>query len=271
MALIEFVQNYEDLSTDMGYQFKFHCDRCRNGHMSRFQPSAVGVAGAALRAAGNIFGGVFGSAGGSAYEVQRAVGGKAHDDALNTAVQEGKQLFKQCGRCGKWVCPQVCFNHQVGQCNDCAPNYQQEFAAAHAQAKVDAARSQLQNAAAQTDYVQGVDMRGSAYVGAPQQQYIPPQGMPQQQMGQLPNAPYPGGQPQDYRLPGGQQQPQANPAQQLASGGLSACTNCGMQLGAFKFCPGCGTPRMQPTACKQCGTQLVPGMKFCGGCGGPLG
>jgi len=28
MALIQFVQNYQDLSTDRGFQFKFHCDKC---------------------------------------------------------------------------------------------------------------------------------------------------------------------------------------------------------------------------------------------------
>ena len=45
MGLIQFVQNYDDLSTDRGYQFKFYCDRCGNGHMSRFEASVVGTAG----------------------------------------------------------------------------------------------------------------------------------------------------------------------------------------------------------------------------------
>jgi hypothetical protein len=246
MAMIEFVQNYEDLSTDMGYQFKFHCDRCHNGFMSRFQGSVTGMAGSALRAAGDIFGGFFGNAGNSAYEVQRAVGGKAHDDALNVAVQEGKQLFKQCTRCGKWVCPQVCWNQQVGQCYDCAPNFQQEFASAHAHAKVDAAKIQLEQKAQATDYVSGVDMRGGAFVGAPEQTPMQPNQPPPQPM---------------------QGQP---PAPQLTAQGVAACVKCGMQLGAFKFCPGCGTPRAQPTACGKCNTQLVPGMKFCGGCGAPV-
>lgn len=34
--MIQFVANYDDLSTDKGFQFKFHCDRCRNGYLSRF-------------------------------------------------------------------------------------------------------------------------------------------------------------------------------------------------------------------------------------------
>src|SRR5258708_31664160 len=98
MALIQFVQNYQDLSSDRGYQFKFHCDKCGNGYMSRFQPSLTGTAGGLLRAAGDMFGGVFSSAGNSAYEIQRATGGKAHDSALEKAIEEGKRYFKQRSR-----------------------------------------------------------------------------------------------------------------------------------------------------------------------------
>ena len=43
--MIKFTANYDDLSTDRGYQFKFHCDKCGNGYMSRFQPSLTGTAG----------------------------------------------------------------------------------------------------------------------------------------------------------------------------------------------------------------------------------
>src|SRR5436305_15296231 len=92
MASIEFVQNYDDLSTDLGFQFKFHCDRCGNGFQSRFISNKVGMAGGLLRAAGGLLGGVLGNAGNSAYEIQRAVGGPAHDNALREAVQEIKPL-----------------------------------------------------------------------------------------------------------------------------------------------------------------------------------
>jgi rRNA maturation endonuclease Nob1 len=44
MALIQFVENYDDLSTDRGFQFKFYCDKCRNGYMSGFQASIVAPA-----------------------------------------------------------------------------------------------------------------------------------------------------------------------------------------------------------------------------------
>jgi len=160
--MIQFVANYEDLSTDRGYQFKFYCDKCGNGYMSRYEASAIGTAGSLLRSAGDLFGGWLGSAGNSAYDIQRSVGGKAHDEALGRAVAEGKQHFHQCSRCGKWVCPEVCWNSAAGQCEECAPDYQEEFASSHAHAKAEAAREQLHEKARATDYVSQVDMRAGA-------------------------------------------------------------------------------------------------------------
>src|SRR5947208_2666994 len=102
MVAIRFTGNYQDLSTDRGYQFKFFCEKCNNGYMSTFKTSAMGVLGSAARVAGNLFGGVFGSVADSSYEVQRAVGGSAHDSALKDAVDEISPIFKQCTRCGSW-------------------------------------------------------------------------------------------------------------------------------------------------------------------------
>jgi hypothetical protein len=165
--MIQFVNNYEDLSTDRGYQFKFFCDKCGNGYMSRFQPSAIGTAGSLLRAAGDFFGGWASSAGNSAYDIQRSVGGKAHDEALQKAVVEGKEHFHQCSRCGRWVCPEVCWNAQAGQCEGCAPDYNEELASSHAHAKADAAREQLNEKARTTDYVSQIDMSAGASIKAP--------------------------------------------------------------------------------------------------------
>lgn len=167
MGMIQFVNNHDDLSTDKGYQFKFYCDKCGNGYMSRFQPSITGTAGSLLRAAGDLFGGWLSSAGNSAYEVQRAVGGKAHDEALEKAVQEGKTHFHQCSRCGRWVCPEVCWNAAAGQCEECAPDYHEELASSHAHAKAEAAREQLHEKARATDYVSAVDMSAGSAVRAP--------------------------------------------------------------------------------------------------------
>lgn len=166
-AMIQFVNNYEDLSTDRGYQFKFCCDKCGNGYMSRFEVSTLGTASSLLRAAGNLLGGWAGSAADSAYEIQRAVGGKAHDEALQRAVQQGKNHFHQCTRCGRWVCPEVCWNESAGLCEECAPDFQEELAASHANAKADAAREQLHLKAQGTDYAGKIDMGEDAHVKAP--------------------------------------------------------------------------------------------------------
>ena len=151
MTLIQFTQNHADLSTDRGYQFKFFCDRCGNGYMSSFQPSYVGMTGGLLRAAGDLFGGALSRAGDSAHEIQRAVGGQAHDEALRAAVEEVKGSFRQCSRCGKWVCPEQCWNQDRGLCEDCAPDVAEERAAAEAQAT----RDQIWRKAGESDQQEG--------------------------------------------------------------------------------------------------------------------
>lgn len=154
-TMLQFVANYDDLSTDKGYQFKFHCDKCRNGYMSRFQPNAIGIAGGLLQAASSFFGGLSGAEN-AAYHIQRAIGGKAHDGALETAVAEGKTYFKQCTRCGHWVCPDVCWNAGAGLCEDCAPDEQEELRAQQALA----AREQIQTKTRAQDYTQHLDFLG---------------------------------------------------------------------------------------------------------------
>ena len=207
--IIQFVKNYEDLSTDKGYQFKFYCDHCGNGYMSSFQPSMLGMASGLLTAAGSLFGGIFGQAGHSAYEVQKAIGGKAHDDALQTAVAEIKVKFKQCSRCGKWVCPEICWNEKRSLCEGCAPDLAEETAAAQAQAAVE----QIHQKARATDLVADVDMKVEAVASCPScgaragtAKFCPECGQP-----------------------------------------LNAkvkCKKCGAELsGAVKFCPECGEPR----------------------------
>lgn len=214
MSLIQFVGNYDDLSTDRGYQFKFYCDHCGNGHMSEFETSLVGTAGSALRIASDLFGGWFSSARNSSYEIQRAVGGGAHDKALKGAVQAAKEHFKQCSRCGKWVCPDVCWNHAAGQCEQCAPDYAEEFASAHAHAKAAAARDQLYVKAAETDYVSTINMQATAVA--------PAQGIARCGCGEAVSGKF---------CPGcGKPAPRAR-----------HCGQCGTALQAsVKFCPECG-------------------------------
>lgn len=233
MALIKFVANYEDLSTDRGYQFKFYCDKCGNGYMSRFQASITGTAGGLLRAAGGIFGGVLGGVGDAAYEVQRAVGGKAHDEALNTAVQEAKQHFKLCKRCGKWVCPEACWNEKRSLCEECAPDLDEELASAQATAT----KQQLIEKAQATDYTAGIDMKRTA-------------------VGECPQC--------GARVQAGKFCPECGAT--LVP--KATCPKCGAGADqASKFCPECGAPMAAVAACAKCGAALAPGAKFCPDCG----
>jgi len=133
MPPIEFTQNYHDLSTDVGFQFKFFCERCGDGFMSTFDRNMLGTAGGLLRSASGFLGDIFGRAADSAYEVQRAVGGAAHDAALKAAVDEIRPLFKKCRRCGNWLCEKTCWNGKAGMCKGCAPVSEEEETALRAQ------------------------------------------------------------------------------------------------------------------------------------------
>ena len=154
MAVIEFTGNYQDLSTDKGYQFKFFCEKCGNGYMSSFKTSTMGMAASAVEVAGSLFGGIFGRAASGAYEVQRAVGGPAHDAALKVAVAEVKPLFRQCTRCGNWICEPICFNKKAQLCEGCAPDLDEEMAVAQAEA----AREQINEKARTVDWTKQRDV-----------------------------------------------------------------------------------------------------------------
>lgn len=133
MPPIEFTDNYDDLSTDQGFQFTFRCERCGDGFMSTFRTNTVGMASSLLRGAGSILGGVFGQAASGTYEIQRAIGGPQHDAALRAAVEEVKPLFRKCRRCGDWLCERTCWNSTAGMCKQCAPVAEEEEASIRAE------------------------------------------------------------------------------------------------------------------------------------------
>jgi membrane protease subunit (stomatin/prohibitin family) len=166
MSLIQFTRNYDDLSTDRGYQFKFYCDKCGNGYMTQFETSVLGMAQSLLNVAGNIFTNIGYRAGNAASEVQRAIGGKAHDAALAQAVEEARPSFRQCTKCGRWVCKEVCWNDPANLCEECAPDFAEHLAANQAQAKAAAAQQQLMERAAEQSYAGNVEMGADAILAA---------------------------------------------------------------------------------------------------------
>lgn len=163
MALIQFTRNHSDHSTDKGYQFEFFCDRCGNGFMTEFKPSAAGYAVSAMRAAGDLLGGVFGSAASSTYEIERAVQGPGHDKAFQAAVEEAKPNFRQCPKCTKWVCLVQCWNQKRGLCYECAPNVETEMAAAQAQLTI----QQMQEKLKTQDMTKDLDVTSEAVALCP--------------------------------------------------------------------------------------------------------
>lgn len=279
MAMIEFVRNYSDHSTDRGYQFEFHCDHCYSGYMSSFDPSVIGAAGGLLQAAGSIFGGFLGSAGSSAYDIQRAIGGPAHDRALQQAVTEVKQKFRRCQRCGKWVCAEICWNDQAAQCTGCTPKYEQEVISLRTQAQISATQDQLREKASDIDYVSGIDMNPDAQVRINPGARVP----------QLPQNPsgdgwqtVPSGQPA-IAAPSGWQNTPPSPAQNgqwstvnttpppVANVSASShCTACGATLTGGKFCSGCGAAVAVAKTCSGCGHVSPPSARFCEDCGNKL-
>ena len=230
MALIQFVQNYQDLSTDRGFQFKFHCDKCGNGYMTRFQTSTFGVAEAALGIASNLFGGIStrrttpstrSSAPWREGARRRARGGrsrKGRPTSTNAAGARAGSAQKSAG------------TFDAGLCDGCAPKFQQEMAAAHAQAKVNAARVQLNEAANKVDYAAGVNLSANAVMRAP------------------PNAP---------AAQSGVGAPHCTGCGTALAEGVKFCPQCGVPRTA-PGCPGCGAAIQAATKfCGQCGTKYA--------------
>jgi hypothetical protein len=208
MAKIPFTNNYTDLSTQRGFQFKFFCEKCGSGYQSAFQASKLGTAAAAANAAASLLGGIFGRAAQSAESLRAMVAGPAHDAALDAAVREISPLFKQCTRCGNWVCEPVCWNKKAGLCENCAPDLDEEIAAAQAAA----AREQVQDKARSVDYLGQRDLAQAVAITCPQC---------------------------GARTQGGKFCPECG----APVAPKRKCANCGAEAdGTPKFCPECGTP-----------------------------
>ena len=162
-----FTRNYEDNSTDAGFQFTFYCDVCHDGFKTSFIESATYKKGSLLRgltrgigAAGSLFGGALGSISNAAYQGEHILSErfegmspewqKEHEKAFTMAQNEAKQHFHRCHKCHSWVCD-TCFNDEVGLCAECAPRANVEIAAARA----DKMKRDIWDKADQTQVFQG--------------------------------------------------------------------------------------------------------------------
>jgi hypothetical protein len=156
--MIPFTSNYNDHSTEFGYQFEFICQRCGNGYASSFQKSAAGIGETVLRSAGSLFGGFFGNASYAGSNLADMARGTGRDKALTNAVEEMRPHFDRCPRCGEWVCKEVCWNAEVGQCAQCSPKVHQEIASLRTQATIQQAQAKL----SQMDQTAGLDLKTKA-------------------------------------------------------------------------------------------------------------
>ena len=145
-----FTRNYEDTSTEAGFQFTFYCDICNDGYKTSFVESETYKKNRGLRGLGqgigvlgSLLGGRFSSMGyamesGSNVLSQRFDGmspewQKEHEAVFVRARNEAKQHFNRCHGCNRWACSS-CFNEDEGLCTDCAPRQNTAVAKAKAQA-----------------------------------------------------------------------------------------------------------------------------------------
>jgi len=149
MNIIKFVRNYSDESTERGFQFEFHCDRCGTGYRTPFKASATGVMSEALDVASGLLGGVFGKAANVGDRIHSAAWERAHDKAFAEAVEEIKPNFIQCPRCTQWVCRESCWNDARGLCKECAPDAAAEYAATQVETEIEQGRQIIR----ETQYV----------------------------------------------------------------------------------------------------------------------
>lgn len=165
---IEFSKNYNDLSTDQGFQFEFFCDRCGSGYRTRFQPSVIGKVTGALDVASNLFGGLVGRARDISESVRSASWERAHDEAFENAVVEIRPDFRQCPRCSSWVCVKSCWNQERGLCKECAPDLSVEMAAAQSSRTVEEIWAHSQMAEEDRQMLQEKSWREGARATCPQ-------------------------------------------------------------------------------------------------------
>lgn len=144
-----FTRNHSDHSSDKGYQFEFFCDRCGTGYRTRFQTNTLGITAGLLRAASSVLrNGILGGVAQGADQLRETLRGEGWDAAFKEAVDEARPHFRQCTRCGRWMCPAVCWNEAQRLCKNCAPDLADEGAALKARLDAQQLEAQMRAPAA---------------------------------------------------------------------------------------------------------------------------
>ena len=248
-----FTRNYNDNSTDAGFQFTFNCDICGDGYKTSFIESDTykkkkgsRLLGQGIGLAGNLMGGKLRGLTnavehGSNILSERFEGHppewhKEHEQAFERAQNEAMQHFHRCPGCNNYVCDH-CRNEDAGLCTGCAPRQEVYVAQAHAAAM----RRNIDDAGQNANVWQGnIEQKTTI----------------------CPSCGKPAGTGKFCNNCG-------------ASMDLRECPNCGAKNAlAVRFCNNCGTNLEQAAVpsgkCGACGFDNPPGTKFCGGCGNKL-
>ena len=133
--------NYRDLSTDLGFQFEFYCERCNDAHRSEFAYHKLGVMAKLLSVLSSFTGGLFSAIGWRSGELAEIGQRQSRDAAFKSAVSWARDQFHRCPRCGNYACGK-CWNADEEVCSGCAPLLQGEFARARRQAAVEQAHDE---------------------------------------------------------------------------------------------------------------------------------
>ena len=247
--LHSFTKNYDDLSTDAGFQYEFHCDCCGNGFRSTFRESstynsrkrAEGI-GRGANLLNNLFGGKLSGLSNAIenganmlrdrMEDRSPQWRKEQEETFDEAQEEVKPQFTKCPSCNSWVCAD-CWNEEEGLCINCAPRESSYVAKARSQAM----RRNID------------EMAETATVW---------HGKLEERTTLCPHCGKPAGQGKFCN----------NCGKPLS---LLKCPNCGaMVQQGTKFCSECGHPVGGKAVCPKCGYENEAGTKFCGECGTKL-
>jgi hypothetical protein len=245
--LRSFTRNYEDNSTEAGFQFTFYCDLCHDGFKSSFVESAShkksglfrgisrGVSiGASLLGQHNL-----------GYNVERGSDilrerfdgmspewQQEHEKAFERSQNEAQEHYHRCNSCRLWVCD-ADFNEEEELCVSCAPRMNVAVAAAKSRKMV----IDIDEKANQTQIFKG-EIESKTLI--------------------CPQCGKPAGQGKFCNNCGASMQ-------------MERCVTCGAPLAAaMRFCGECGSPRQaaKPAGqCPACQFENPPGTKFCGNCG----
>jgi Double zinc ribbon len=165
MGMVPFTDNVNDLSNFEGYQFEFFCERCGNGYRSAFMRDQKERGKGFLRGASALLGDRFQSLNklsnaADSVALDRGTNSPAKDKAMREAVEEIRPQFAQCRACSNWVCKDICWNHDIGQCLNCSPKVEDELSRAQAAAQVE----QIQQKVRDVDWTSDLDLAERAKV-----------------------------------------------------------------------------------------------------------